>query len=246
MSPCWGSSRRGYSARRLREAGRIARSPLGRISLDALAEGAPTHADVYLLVHASGVALWEAWLPAQRQPFDAGRLIAMLDAEAPESLVGRSWKVLGPVNEHATGKPTWSGLYLSLGMLRTPQRSLHGFVERHGPDLVRLLFLDASGRPLKPGIATDELARDYFGATEIGFIASSIATWRYQSNLWAVLGWPVGAALASGLGLAALLRGRAKCLRPTAAPGVLGNRFAALTRRVVWLRCSRSFPENQS
>jgi hypothetical protein len=46
------------------EAQRIMRWPLGRIVLDNLPEGAPTHADVYLLTHKSGVALWEVWLPA--------------------------------------------------------------------------------------------------------------------------------------------------------------------------------------
>ncbi len=45
-----------------------------------------------------------------------------------------------------------------------------------------------------------------FGATEIGFIAASIATWHYSSGLGVVLGWTLGASLASGGVLAALLR----------------------------------------
>ena len=47
-----------------------------------------------------------------------------------------------------------------------------------------------------------------FGASEIGFIAASIATWHYRTELWTVLGWTVGAALITGVGLAALLRGK--------------------------------------
>jgi hypothetical protein len=45
-----------------------------------------------------------------------------------------------------------------------------------------------------------------FGATEIGFIAASIATWHYRVELGAVLAWTVGAALASAGVLVALLR----------------------------------------
>lgn len=47
-----------------------------------------------------------------------------------------------------------------------------------------------------------------FGATEIGFIASGIASWYYHTELGAVLAWTFGATLVSGLGLAALLRGK--------------------------------------
>ena len=45
-----------------------------------------------------------------------------------------------------------------------------------------------------------------FGATEIGFIAASIATWHYRSELGAVLAWTVGATVVSAGGLVALLR----------------------------------------
>ena len=47
-----------------------------------------------------------------------------------------------------------------------------------------------------------------FGATEIGFIASGIATWYYRSELGAVLAWTVGAALLTAGVLIALLRKR--------------------------------------
>jgi hypothetical protein len=49
-----------------------------------------------------------------------------------------------------------------------------------------------------------------FGATEIGFIASGIATWHYRSELGAVLAWTVGTTLASGLLIVGLLRGKLK------------------------------------
>jgi len=47
-----------------------------------------------------------------------------------------------------------------------------------------------------------------FGATEIGFIAASIATWYDASGLGTVLAWTVGAAALSGGILVALLRRR--------------------------------------
>ncbi|HAL40037.1 MAG TPA: hypothetical protein DCP03_18805 [Polaromonas sp.] len=47
-----------------------------------------------------------------------------------------------------------------------------------------------------------------FGSTEIGFIAASIATWYYRSELGSVLAWTVGATLVSAGVLVALLRRR--------------------------------------
>ena len=49
-----------------------------------------------------------------------------------------------------------------------------------------------------------------FGATEIGTIASGIATWHYRTDLDMVLVWTIGAALVSGLALVALLWGKLK------------------------------------
>ncbi|CAN5566453.1 hypothetical protein BH10PSE16_BH10PSE16_41510 [soil metagenome] len=47
-----------------------------------------------------------------------------------------------------------------------------------------------------------------FGATEIGFIAASIATWHYRTELGAVLAWTFGATLVSAGVLVALLSQR--------------------------------------
>ncbi len=45
-----------------------------------------------------------------------------------------------------------------------------------------------------------------FGAIEIGFVAASIATWHYQTDLFAVLAWTVGVTLTAALAIAAFLR----------------------------------------
>ena len=47
-----------------------------------------------------------------------------------------------------------------------------------------------------------------FGATEIGFIAASIATWHYRTELGAVLAWTLGAAVVSAGVLVAMLSQR--------------------------------------
>ncbi|MBD3773131.1 MAG: hypothetical protein IE917_16790 [Betaproteobacteria bacterium] len=337
------------------QARRIKRWPLGRIALTSDLENAPSYADVYLLAHKSGIALWEVWLPASDQPFNATRWIAWLDPDADHGLVAQLRRVLAPINQALTGKPTWSGTYFPVTVLRLPNHPLDSVIEQHGQDIVRLLFLNHAQWPLKRDLVREELDRDYcareggmtllarrsgldlhareslaeeeefadlpprtalpfvitlelllleravlqqlyerlsrgmprsvdellvlkqemldaleeyygaittatrfsdavtvdgerllgivdlydavmdrleavsfeittryqkrmttlqfwltivFGATEIGFIASSIATWYYKTELGAVLGWTVGAALVSGIGLVALLRGK--------------------------------------
>ena len=107
------------------------------------------------------MALWEVWIPATAQSFDAARWIGWLDPEAEDGLVARLWRMLGSVNREITGKSAWSGLYFPLSLLRVPQHPLETIVKHHGPDIVRLLFLDRSERPLKPELVSEELARDY-------------------------------------------------------------------------------------
>jgi hypothetical protein len=337
------------------EARRIKRWQLGRIAISGSSGNGPSYADVALLIHKSGVALWEAWLPASAQPFDATRWIGWLDPDADDGLVAQLWHVLTPIHQAIAGEPTWSGQYFPVTLLRAPRHPLDTIVERHGPDLVRLIFLDHARWPLKPALVREELERDYcaraggltllarrsgldlhaqeslaedepyaglpprsalpflitlelllleravldhlyqrlsrgtlesvnellflkqevldaleeyygaittatrfsdaviadgerllgiadlydavmerleaasfeittryqkrmtvlqfwltvvFGATEIGFIASSIATWHYRTELEMVLAWTIGATLVSGLALVALLRGK--------------------------------------
>ncbi|MHB1993253.1 hypothetical protein [Metallibacterium scheffleri] len=49
-----------------------------------------------------------------------------------------------------------------------------------------------------------------FGATEIGFIAASIATWYYRSGLGTAQAWTLGASVVAGAIRVALLRRRLK------------------------------------
>ena len=49
-----------------------------------------------------------------------------------------------------------------------------------------------------------------FGAIETGFVAASIATWYYKTDLVAVLGWTIGVTFATALAIAAFLRWKMK------------------------------------
>ena len=60
-------------------AGRTKRWPLGRIVIpnEGREVGFPSHADVYLVAHTTGTAIWEAWLRGPSQTLDALRLDRM-------------------------------------------------------------------------------------------------------------------------------------------------------------------------
>jgi hypothetical protein len=116
------------------------------------------------LQHKAGVALFEAWLPAPAQPFDADRWIDWLDAKAEDSLVAQLQRVLGPLlNERTSGSARWTGMFFPVIVLRSATLALREIVEQQGAALVRLLFLDQSSRPLKAQVVEEELARDYCG-----------------------------------------------------------------------------------
>lgn len=335
---------------------RIARWPLGRIALAGPSSTFPSCADVFLIAHKSGVALWEIWVPAPEQSFDAALWVDWLDPDTANGITAQIWRVLSPINQALTGKATWSGTFFPVSVLGVPEVPLEEIRAQHGEEIVRLLFLNHADWSLKRKTVVDELERDYcareggmtllgrrsgvdlqaseslsgrdaddinlppktsvpfiltiellqleravlqnlyerlsqsmpesvegllivkremldaleeyygaittatrfsdavtidgerllgitdlysavvtrleavsfeittryqkrmtalqfwltivFGATEIGFIASSIATWYFDTGLGTVLGWTIGAALVSGTGLAILLRGK--------------------------------------
>jgi hypothetical protein len=140
---------------------RIIRWPLGRIDLSGRAEGWPPHADVHLLVHKSGAALWEVWLPAPEQGFDAARWVSWLDPQAEDGPIDQLWRRLAPINQTLTGDATWSGTYFAVTLLALSRYPIETVVRHHGPDLVRLLFLNDAAWAFKDGLVHEELGRDY-------------------------------------------------------------------------------------
>ena len=144
-----------------RAARRIVRWPLGRIALSGESDASPPHADVFLLEHKAGVALWEAWLPASEQSFDAARWLAWLDPDTEDGLIAGLWRVLAPISQALTGESSWSGTYFPMTCYAC--RSIHSgrVIERHAPHLVRLLFLNHAQWTFKPEVVRAELERDY-------------------------------------------------------------------------------------
>jgi hypothetical protein len=140
---------------------RTHRWPFGWITLpDPFTDGHTLTADVYLLTHVSGAALWEVWLPLPAQPFDAARWNAWLDPDAEDGLAARLWQHLGPVTEAIGGGPVYD-TYFPVSVLRTPTSALDAVLAAHAEDIVRLAWLDRASRRLKPAVVREALARDY-------------------------------------------------------------------------------------
>jgi hypothetical protein len=139
-------------------AARLTRHVLGRIDI-AGPRGEPDHADVTLITHVAGVALWEVWLPAPVQDLDPLTWIGWLDIDAPDSLAARIWALLAPQVAQVSGAADF-GQYLPVSALRLPEADLDPLLEAEAPALVRLLWRDRQNRPLKPSVVADELARD--------------------------------------------------------------------------------------
>ena len=141
------------------QAARFALHQVGRIGLDAGDADAPGHADVALLAHVAGVAVWEVWMPAPRQGFDPARWVQWLDPEQPASLAARVWARLLPLNQAVSGRADYGG-YLPLSVIRLPHIELDDWMDEHAEQLVSLLWRDRIARPLKPEVVASELARD--------------------------------------------------------------------------------------
>jgi len=139
-------------------AARLRQHEVGRIDL-AGPQGEPDHADVTLITHVAGVALWEVWLPAPLQAFDPLRWIGWLDIDAPDSVAARIWALLAPQAVQVSGTAGF-GQYLPVCALRLPEADLDPLLEDEAGALVRLLWRDRQDRALKPSVVADELARN--------------------------------------------------------------------------------------
>lgn len=139
--------------------GRICRMPVGRLISDQ-GGGTPSHADVHLLAHMSGIALLAVWLTAPEQDFDATRWIEWLNPESESSISARLWAVLQPLDRALGGSGDYA-IFFPLCTLRAPDTPLDELVDAPGIDLVRLLYLDRSTRRLKPEVIAEKLERGY-------------------------------------------------------------------------------------
>lgn len=139
------------------QARRLKWTPIGRLALPG-AMYEPAHADIHLVAHKSGAAVWEVRLEAPLQPVDVTRWIKWLDLETADSLTRFVWNRLNPTASGQTQPPEMA---LPLTVLRCADCAMDDLLALHGHDLIKLLHRDASSERFKAGFVHDELAADF-------------------------------------------------------------------------------------
>jgi hypothetical protein len=139
------------------QASRLQRTAVGRLSLPGRA-GELTHADIHLVIHKCGAAVWEVSLFGPPQPIDVARWIGWLDLESRDSPARIIWGKLAPGRQ---GKASMPEMYVPLAVLRFRDGTLGELVERHARDLVTLLHRDAPDGRFKASFVSAELAADF-------------------------------------------------------------------------------------
>lgn len=139
------------------QARRLSRRSIGRLALSGGASE-PPFADIHLVEHKSGAAVWEVWLAAPPQAFDPVRWTGWLDMESAGSIALQVWERLAPTHAGPAKAPE---LMLPLVVLRYRDGDLDELVERHADDLVKLLHRDTSPERFKARFVQDELAGDF-------------------------------------------------------------------------------------
>lgn len=181
------------------KARRLQRISVGRLNLPVVQEGDPAHADIHLVLHKSGAAVWEVWLSAAPQPMAVARWIGWLDMQDGASLAHRIRARLSPSADGRSSMPEmalplWEGanpppLHERLSVLTTfaaEQRALGpaSFLYADGGALFahgNRRFHAASGRAEPPGLwclqqecpATDPGA-DGLAGVSVGPAAQSV------------------------------------------------------------------------
>jgi len=138
-----------------RKASRLQRTAVGRLSLEGRV-GDLSHADIHLVVHKCGAALWEVSLFGAHQPVDVAKWVALLDFESRDSMARTVWETLAATRP---GDAVVPEIYVPLAVLQFPDGALAPLVERYARDLVNLLHRETSGR-FKDGFVATELAAD--------------------------------------------------------------------------------------
>ena len=136
---------------------RLLRKSIGRLTLPH-GDLEPAFADIHLVQHKSGSAVWEVWLAAPLQPLDPVRWAGWLDMENPGSLARSVWVQLAPAHVGVVKLPE---MMLPLVVLRYHGGTLDDLVTHHGHALVKLLHRDVSTERFKPRFVQAELDGDF-------------------------------------------------------------------------------------
>ncbi|MGC8471516.1 MAG: hypothetical protein ACP5PM_04400 [Acidimicrobiales bacterium] len=140
---------------------RTTRWPLGRVRLPEDEGTGPAFADVFLVTHTGGGALWEAWMAPPDQPLEPDRFLSWLRSDQ-KSPVAALREALGRLSrELLSGEGPDEGFPFTVLRLPGDTAPLDAVVAAHAEDLVRVLYLDRSKLAFKRRIVDEELARDF-------------------------------------------------------------------------------------
>jgi hypothetical protein len=146
-----------------RESRRMTRLPFGRVRFPPPeGERGPDHADVFLVTHTTGAALWECWIPAPDRPLDPALYVSWLRSDIDGSPAAMLRERLAAVGQRTASSAETEGGF-PFTILRRPigEPSLDSLVAEQGADLVRLLYLDRSMLAFKSSVVEEELRRDF-------------------------------------------------------------------------------------
>ena len=140
---------------------RATRWPLGRVRLPEDGGTGPPFADVFLVTHTAGGALWEAWMAAPDQQLEPDRFLSWLrsDQKGPVAVLREALERLS--RELLSGEGPDEGFPFTVLRLPGDTAPLDAVVAAHADDLVRVLYLDRSKLAFKRQIVDEELARDF-------------------------------------------------------------------------------------
>jgi hypothetical protein len=145
------------------DTGRTARWPVGRLQLPgAGSDEGPSSADLFLVTHTAGAAVWEAWMTLPRQRLDAARLVSWLRSDEPASPAAVLRERVTELSRHVLSS-TGVEEGFPFTILRHPEAeaSLAVLLRDGAEDVVRLLYLDRSSLAFKQRVVDEELARDF-------------------------------------------------------------------------------------
>jgi hypothetical protein len=137
------------------EAERIKRQPISKISIPLMINDVALQnsTEIYLVTHREGVQIIEVWMDLSEQEFDSRKWIGWLKKDSKYGIINSIQNAV-PYLKHSTH------LYTFIGILGKDQK-LEDFINRHGREIINLIYLDFSVIPFKSNFVEDELNKNF-------------------------------------------------------------------------------------
>jgi len=137
------------------EAERLKRRPVTKISISFPTDGnlLQNDTEVYLVTHREGVQIMEVWMDLPEQEFDANRWVRWLKKDSKDYIVNVIQAAL-PYLQHSTH------IFTFIGVLGKDLK-VEEFANKHGMDIINLIYLDSSAIPFKKSFIEDELNKNF-------------------------------------------------------------------------------------